>query len=88
MIDELPESEFDALPEAFRLALMERARILGDAALDDDLPATTPKRHQALTMRAIEQAAAIGRGTVHNRYAAALLKLRRRAEQLDLSPES
>ncbi len=76
MSDSPTESDFDALPEAFRLALFELAR--REAGIE-----TTP-----LTMRAIEQASATPRGTVHVRYTTALIKLRRRAEQLDLSPES
>lgn len=76
MSDSPTESDFDQLPEALRLALFDLAR--HEAGVE-----STP-----LTVRAIEQATAIGRGTVHNRYTAALLKMRRRAQQLDLSPES
>lgn len=75
------ESEFDLLPEALRLALMDRARLLGDDALAE-APGAPPPDPAPLSMRQIADAASIGRGALHWRYRAALAKLRMRADGL------
>jgi hypothetical protein len=73
------EAEFDRLPECFRLALLERARLLGDAALDDGEPARPVADPPALSIRQLAAAAAIPASSVHDRYRVALLRLRSRA---------
>lgn len=69
------ETDFDQLPEALRLALFERAR--------QQLSAGKPEKLD-LNLAQISEATAIGRGTVHNRYRIALLKLRAEVDKRDL----
>lgn len=68
------ETDFGQLPEALRLALFERAR--------QELSAGKPEP-LALNLVQIGEATAIGRGTVHNRFRIALLKLRAEADKRD-----
>lgn len=66
------ESEYDRLPEAFRLALLERARVeLGVQA-------------RPLTTRQIAEVVGMSKSNVHLRTQAALLRLRRAAEERGL----
>lgn len=68
------ETDFDQLPEALRLALVERAR---------DMLATN-KPHAPLNLSQISEVTAIPITTVNRTYHIALLKLRKAAHKLDL----
>lgn len=69
------EQDFDDLPEALRLALVERVR----QQLSEQQGKTI-----SLNLAQIGEAASIGRGTVHNRYRIAMMKLRAAADKRDL----
>lgn len=69
------EDDFDQLPEALRLALFDHARRELAEKIGEPV---------AVNLAQLSEATSIGRGTVHNRYRVALLKLRHAANERGL----